>query len=214
MTVEIRPAQPADVDFLAWVMLQASRSHLERGIYEYVMAIDEPTTVRYLRAVAQTSAVHLFHWSLFTIAEVDGNPAAAMCAYDPATQGYPVFFGILAETASPLGIDVTSPAYARRSDVLNAGFPPYPSENQIVIENVATVPEHRGAGLVQALLHHHFESGAAAGHTAAQIGVFLGNDPARRAYLKAGYEVRDERRDPRWQEEIGAPGTELLWRPL
>lgn len=214
MTTTIRAARVDDVDFLAWVMLQASRSHLERGIYEYVMAIDEPTTIAYLRAISQTSAVHLFHWSLFTIAEVDGEPAAAMCAYDPATQGFPVFFSVLEATAGPLGIDVTSPEYGRRSEVLDAGFPTYPQEGQVVIENVATVPAHRGAGLVQALLRHSFERAAEAGHPAAQIGVFLGNEPARRAYLKAGFEVRDERRDPRWQEEIGAPGTELLWRPL
>ena len=36
------------------------------------------------------------------------------------------------------------------------------------------------------------------------------NERARRAYLKAGFEVVAEARSPDWERELGCPGTELL----
>ena len=83
-----------------------------------------------------------------------------------------------------------------------------------VVENVATAPGFRRRGLVDALLAELFRRGAAKGFDAAQIGVFIGNEPARRAYLKAGFEVVGEKRDPRWDAEIGCPGTEVMLRSL
>ena len=48
----------------------------------------------------------------------------------------------------------------------------------------------------------------------AQIGVFIGNEPARRAYLKAGFEVVGEKRDPDFEAAMGCPGAEVLLRDL
>ena len=74
MSIRIRRATAKDLDLVTWVMLAASRSHLERGIWEYLNATDEARTLTFLRRVATTDAVHLFHHSLFLIAELDGEP--------------------------------------------------------------------------------------------------------------------------------------------
>ena len=83
-----------------------------------------------------------------------------------------------------------------------------------MIENVATKPELRRKGLVDALLHQLLGQGRGRGFEHAQIAVFLENERARRAYVKAGFEPIAEVRSDDWAREIGCPGTELLLQPL
>ena len=47
-----------------------------------------------------------------------------------------------------------------------------------------------------------------------QIGLLIGNEPARRAYLKHGFRHADEKRDPEFEAAVGCPGLERLLRPL
>ena len=215
--MHIRNAGPDDVDFLAWVMLAASRSHLERGVWEYLNDQDEKQTLDYLSRLAVTDTVHLFHHSLFVIAEVDGEPAAAMCGYDPATQGFDKYYGELGNVASAIGLDLADPEFARRAAVMGSGFVmdyAGPDGPRLVIENVATAPGFRRQGLVDQLLRELVDRGHDNGYAAAQIGVFIGNDPARAAYIKAGFDVVAEQRSDGWAAEIGCPGTELLIQHL
>ncbi len=209
-SVELRDATTDDIEFLAWVMLAASRSHLERGIWEYLYDLDEKTALELLCRLATTTTVHLFHHSLFVIAQVDGQPTAAMCGYDPQSQGFPTFNNVFSEVAPELGIPLDDPELARRLTVLLAGFPASQVQRPWTIENVATLPQFRRQGLVDRLLAEVLERGRTRGFDAAQIGVFIGNEPARRAYLKAGFRFAAEKRDDGWEAEIGCPGTEQL----
>lgn len=214
----LRDATPADVSFLAWVMHAAARSHLERGIWEYLNDQSEDETLAFLREVAVTDVVHLCHQSLFVIAEVGGEPAAAMCAYDSATQGYPAFGQVLPAAAARAGVRMDGPDYARRSAVLMSGFQHH-VEVEVppvvwTIENVATKAAFRRRGLVDVLLRELLDRGRERGYEAASIGVFLGNEPARAAYVKAGFELISECRSEGWAAEIGCPGTELLLQRL
>src|SRR5262245_5734877 len=79
MSIRIRRATDNDLDLILWVMLAASRSHLDRGIWEYMNATDGEATTAFLRELATSETVHLFHESLFLVAELDGEPGAAMC---------------------------------------------------------------------------------------------------------------------------------------
>jgi len=217
VAIHVRQATEKDLDLLSWVMLAASRSHLERGIWEYMNDHDEAETLAFLRHLATTTTVHLFHHSLFLVADLDGEPAAAMCGYDSATQGFDVYGAELPAVAAALGLDLADPEYGRRMGVLLSGFvmeddgPPGP---RWVIENVATRPEARRQGLVDALLHELLGHGREKGYSHAQIGVFIGNERARRAYVKAGFEQVAEARSEDWERELGCAGTELLLQEL
>jgi translation initiation factor 4G len=217
MSIRIRRASERDLDLLTWVMLAASRSHLDRGIWEYVNATDEACTLAFMRRLATTDTVHLSHYSLFLIAELDGEPGAAMCAYDSSTQGFDVLLPEIAVANAAEGIDAEDPDYARRAGVLLSGFvveDPGPPGPRWVIENVATKPEMRRKGLVDALLHQLLGHGRERGFEHAQISVFIDNERARRAYVKAGFEPITEVRSEEWAHEIGCPGTEMLLQPL
>src|SRR2546421_5090340 len=213
MSIRIRSAADADLDLVTWVMLAASRSHLERGIWEYLNASGEAAALAFLRRLATTNAVHLFHRSLFLVAELDGEPGAAMCAYDSSTQGFDVALPEIGAATAADGIDAEDPDYVRRSGILLSGFvtqDPGPPGPRWVIENVATKPEMRRKGLVDALLHQLLGHGRERGFEHAQISVFIENERARRAYIKAGVEPVAEQRSDDWQREIGCPGTVRL----
>jgi ribosomal protein S18 acetylase RimI-like enzyme len=217
MSIQIRRATDKDLDLVLWVMLAASRSHLDRGIWEYLNASDEPATLSFLRRLATTDTVHVFHSSLFLIAELDGEPGAAMCAYDSSTQGFDVALPEMATATAAEGINAEDPEYMRRSDVLLSGLvmdDPGPPGPRWVIENVATRPEMRRKGLVDALLHQLLGHGRERGFEYAQISVFIENERARRAYVKAGFEPLTEQRSDDWPQELGCPGTEMLLQPL
>jgi translation initiation factor 4G len=211
-TVTVRDATVDDVDFLAWVMLAASRSHLERGVWEYLNDYSEDETLDFLKRLAVTDIVHVFHHSLFVIAEVDGEPAAGMCGYDNETQGFEQYGAVLPAVMADSVIRLDAAELGRRAGVLMSGFVAGPPGKRLVVENVATLPAFRRQGLTARLLDELAERARATGYDSAQIGVFLGNEPARAAYLKAGFDVVGEARSDGWATEIGCPGTELLIR--
>ena len=217
MSIRIRRATESDLDLLTWVMLAASRSHLDRGIWEYLNASGEAATLSFLRHLATTDTVHMFQWSLFLVAELDGEPGAAMCAYDSSTQGFDVALPELMAATAAEHIDTEDPEYVRRSDVMLSGFimdNPGPPGPRWVIENVATRPEMRRRGLVDGLLHQLLGHGRERGFEFAQISVFIENERARRAYMKAGFELLAEQRSDDWPAALGCPGTEMLLQPL
>jgi translation initiation factor 4G len=217
MGIRIRRAAESDLDLLLWVMLAASRSQLDRGIWEYLNASGEAETLSFLRRLLTSDTLHLFHWSLFLVAELDGEPGAAMCAYDSSTQGFDVALPEMMAATAAEHIDTEDPEYVRRTGVMLGGFimdDPGPSGPRWVIENVATRPEMRRRGLVDGLLHQLLGHGRERGFEYAQISVFIDNERARRAYIKAGFEPLTEQRSEDWAREIGCPGTEMLLQPL
>ena len=206
--MDIRDATTDDVDFIAWVMLAASRSHLPRGLWEYIYDWDESTTLEFLRRLAVTDDVHVFHHSLFVIASVDDIPAAAMCGYEADTQGIAVAMPSIGTIGMELGMTMDD-AFMRRATAVGAVTPEV-AEGSWVVENVATRPEFRRRGLTQALLEHVLDRGRSRDLALSQIAVFLGNSPAREAYIRAGYELKDERRDAVFEADMGCPGVERL----
>lgn len=94
-----------------------------------------------------------------------------------------------------------------------ACFPDMPPGTWIV-ENVGTREDSRRHGLVRALLERALAEGRRNGHGRAQISCLIGNDPAQRAYERAGFEVVEERRDGGFEKLIGAPGFSRMTRSL
>ena len=64
------------------------------------------------------------------------------------------------------------------------------------------------------MLLEQMDRGRAKGATIAEIGVFIGNDNAQRAYEKAGYEVVEEKTHPDFEAVYGCPGVRQLRRSL
>lgn len=82
MSVSVRQARREDADFLAWVMLTASRSHLARGIWDLIIGGDEQGCLRYLARLAVAEPRSLYHYENFIVAEIATQPAAALCGFE------------------------------------------------------------------------------------------------------------------------------------
>ena len=212
-SVKIVPATREHVPFVAWVMLAAGRSHLPLGFYDFLAGGDEANALRYLEALATTDVRHFGHYSTFLVAEVNGVPAAGMCGYFDEEHG-PQFQLGMAEADEKLG---------RTPEEIAAGFQragsivsviPEHLPNVWIVEHVATKPEFRRRGLVERLMGEILNLGRERGATTADIGVFINNDAAQRAYEKCGFRAIGEKRNAEFEAAYGTPGVRALRREI
>src|SRR5258708_38273880 len=77
----IRRALPENADFIAWTILSAQRGHLPRGWFDIALNRPEPQCLAFVRRIAVAPTRSWWHISHFLIAEVEGWPAAALCAF-------------------------------------------------------------------------------------------------------------------------------------
>jgi translation initiation factor 4G len=211
MAHTIRRAEERDLPFIAWVQQEASRSHLPFGFWDLALPGSDDYRLGIIARIASLQPQSFAHWSRFLVAEVDGEPAAALSAYDDAkVASGERFFHALVEAMTAEGwSEARLGAMQQRIAPFLTCVPEQPDDTWIV-EWVATRPGHRGKGLTKALLHAILEEGRKRGHTQFQIGVLIGNTPAQRAYEGVGFKVEDEKRDPVFEATFGTPGIRRL----
>lgn len=214
--LQIVPARPDHAPLVAWVLLAAARSHMPRGVWDFLVNDDEPAVLRYLEALASTPEPHFAHYSGFLVAEVDGTPAAALSGYFDAECGLASLNAVLPAVSRALGIDHD----AMLAQFMASGggsmllLQPVQEPGAWIVEHVATRPEFRRRGLVDALLAGIIEKGRARGATIANIGVFIGNTAAQSAYEKAGFSVIEEIRNADFEAAYGSAGMRELTRAI
>jgi ribosomal protein S18 acetylase RimI-like enzyme len=213
MNIKIRPARPKDASFLAWVIITSGRAHVQRGIWEVILGGTEEDCLAFLQKLVVTKTPHLFQYSCFLVAEVDGRPVAALGGYDPRSLGYPALRKAVIEVVQKLGMTEPDKSASARSERVLSCIPE-DVDGAWVIDSVATVPEFRRQGIVSRLLEEILAKGRKQGFHRAQINMYIGNTPAEKAYEKHGFKVVDEKRDPAFEEEIGSPGMARLLRDL
>jgi GNAT superfamily N-acetyltransferase len=213
VTISIRDARAEDAKFLAWIVQAASRSHVSKGWFDIALARPESECLEFMRRLTLTQTVTWCHWSLFLIAEVDGQPASALCRFR-AGDGYPQTGAAMSEVVAGYEWNEAEVAAMwRRGAYLFTCITPA-SDDLWTIENVATLPERRRMGLTNALLERALDDGRRVGYRRAQISFLIGNEPAERAYAKAGFEFAAEKCHPDFEAACGAPGLRRFERAL
>jgi ribosomal protein S18 acetylase RimI-like enzyme len=211
--VKIVPATREHVPFVAWVMMAAGRSHLPVGLFDFLAGGDEANVLRYCETLATTEQPHFAHYTTFLVAEVNGVPAAGMCGYFEAEHGN-VVQGILeANETLHRTPEEFAPCAAKAGTILLVSIG-HGDVRPWIVENVATKPEFRRQGLVERLMAAHLDRGRERGASTADIGVFINNDAAQRAYEKCGFAVIDEKRHPAFEAAYGTPGVRALRRSI
>lgn len=214
MNVQIRRARREDADFLAWAMLSASRAHLPRGVWDLIIGADEAGCHEYLRRLAVAEPRSLYHYASFDVLEMDGQPVATLCGFEMRPDVWTIVAEAMAGVQADLGWTERDLAASRERVALVWACFLADSGADWGIENVAVQPEFRGRGLIRSLLEKTLRDGAERGCKLAQITTYIGNDPARSAYEKAGFRFSDEKRCPDLASILGTPGFVRFLRKL
>lgn len=209
----IRPARTDDAGFIARNILASQRGPLPRGWFDIALGWDEPQCFAFIERIATARVPSWWHVSQFIIAEVDGNPAAALCALPASGTGAAAKAAIEAVAAeSRLGASDVDAIFKRGAYTRNCWV--QGGEGDWLIEHVATRPECRGRGLAQALIDHALAAGARAGFARASISFLIGNEAAERCYAKAGFAFAEQKRDPAFEALTGSPGFRRFTRTI
>jgi ribosomal protein S18 acetylase RimI-like enzyme len=209
----IRPARPEDAKFIARNILASQRGPLPRGWFDIALGWDEPQCLAFVEKLATVRAVSWWHVSQFIVAEVDGEPAASLCAL-PASGTRAAVRAALEEAAAETGLGADELMAIFRRGGYTANCWVQGGEGEWLIEHVATLPGYRGRGLVQALLARALAAGKEAGFARASISFLIGNEVAERSYAKAGFVFAEEKRDPAFEALTGSPGFRRFARAV
>jgi translation initiation factor 4G len=209
----IRSARPEDADFIAKTILSSQRGYRPRGWFDVALGWPDAQCRDFIARIAVARAVSMWHVSQFLIAEVDGKPAAALCALPAAGTGNAAWRAI-EEVAVATGLAAPELEVIRRRGSYTRACWVQGGEGDWMIEHVATDPAYGGRGLVQALIAHALDTGRAAGFARATVSFLIGNALAERAYAKAGFAFAEEKRDAAFEVLIGAPGFRMFARGI
>jgi GNAT superfamily N-acetyltransferase len=211
VTATIRPAQAADAGFIAHTILQAQRGPMRRGWFDIALAWPEPEVLGFIRTLAVARQTSWWHTANFIIAEVEGAPAAALCAMPShgtrATAGRAI-----EEVARDFGMGPSDAAAIFKRGAYSENCWIQGGDSDWLIEHVASQPAYRGRGLMQALIGRALVAGKRAGFARTSISFLIGNDAAERCYAKAGFSFAEEKRDAAFEALTGAPGFRRFQR--
>jgi len=212
MTTTFRAATPRDADFLGWAMVTAARGHMSRGWFDIVLRRDETFCTAFAAKLAVARPRSWWHYSFFTVAEVDGTVACAACAF-PDTAPYMVSNEAMAEASQKMGIGKAEQAelWPRGKFILSATSG---EDDCWTIENVATAVAFRGRGVAQALINHMLETMRRRGPSHAQISFLIGNEPAEHCYRACGFQFAEDKTATEFEAAMGVPGLRRLAREL
>jgi GNAT superfamily N-acetyltransferase len=209
----IRPARPEDAGFIARNILPSQRGPKPRGWFDIALGWPEPQCVAFVERIATAQQRSWWHVAHVLVAEVDGEPAASLCALPAAGIGVAARAAI-AEVAGQVGLSESELAAIFRRGAYSSKCWVQGGEGEWLLEHAATLSAYQGRGLMQALIEHALDQGRAAGFKQASISFLIGNDLAERSYAKAGFVFAEEKRDPDFEALIGAPGFRRFMRAI
>ena len=209
----IRPACAEDADFVAGTILLAQRGPYPRGWFDIALAWPEPRVLDFIKKLAVARQHSWWHSANFIVAEIEGAPAAALCAM-PSRGSLRMARPALEEVAHDAGMDASDLAAVFTRGAYSNSCWIQGGDDDWLIEHVAVQPAFRGRGLMQALLACALEAGKAAGYGRASITFVIGNDAAARCYAKAGFSFAEEKRDAGFEAITGSPGFRRFERMI
>ena len=213
--MQIRQATEADAAILANVILTAGRAHVKKGIWEVVLGNTKAECELFLHHISITKIPHLFHYSNYLVAEIDGiGPIGGLGGYDPRVSGYNALQQAIPEVFKKLNLTEQAFKSSQERAAKILACLPGVIDGAWVIDSVAVFQEFRRRGAAEKLIEKILEKGKEQGHLQAQVNMYIGNDPALNLYRKFGFEVIEEKRDKYFEENIGSPGMLSLIKDL
>lgn len=201
----MRQATPLDAERIAYLSYLAGRGHARTSAYDLMFPGPAGPTEARLSAMARildSRNRSWFHHTYYTVAEVGGAAVASLCSFvKKEGRNRPLFLAF--NEAGWTDDDIEAMGQRMQPFILAETAVP---DDAWVIENVACYEQYRRKGLVDALLESAIANGRKRGCKSMKLGVFIGNEPAIRAYRKVGFEITAEKRAPEFAKVFECPG--------
>lgn len=208
----IRKARPGDKKEVAGLIHVATSSHLNVGIFDYILGTSKEETIKYLESLFTTMSRSWNHWSYSHVAEINGKVAANTTAYSEDETGLVNFIIAFGEVLLNWKLsDINK--MRKRAEILNNIKPSAPPDRWI-LEYVAVFPEYRGRGLISDLFDEALQEGKDKGYKQAQISFAIGNSKAEKVYKKLGFQFDHDSKDPEFEKIFGSPGLRVFVKKL
>ena len=209
-----RGAKEADAEFLAEIILMASRSPEGLGIWNLLGFEDDADRRAFIEYLVLGSPSSVCHHGRFLISDHDSQQAAALAAYNPGQPGLVPLAPAIASALAELGTPDAD--LGRTMDRLIAfqEVNPDPRPDAWTIEWVATLPAFRGLGLVAGLVNAALHTGRELGFGWSQVSTYLENTAARRLYERAGFVEATRRESDAFLAMTGSRGLVRFERRL
>lgn len=192
-TLTVRRATQKDIPFLAWCNYEASSPAPGFCYWDPLLEGTNTETMKFIEAVFQADALAWGNVDNFFVVEEKGKSVAGASAFMMDANDYrPLRLSHFAEVARELGWpSKTEKEFLERYEAVwsNSKDETLAPHTSWIIECVAVAPDKRGQGIARVLLEALFEEGRRLGHSHAGISVTDGNQAAKRAYEKAGFQM-------------------------
>jgi ribosomal protein S18 acetylase RimI-like enzyme len=186
--IAFRTAVEADVDFIAEAITEAEKSGTD--IFSYARIFDlsnEQATALIKNAVLENIPGQELCLSGFIIAEIDGEPAGAVCSWIEAKDGIPSSLLKANVLYYFLGKEAISRA-DHKSEIIDPLFIPR-EPGTLQIESVYVRNKFRGMGVSMELILEHIKQHIINGKNFSKVQIQLAetNAAAMNAYQKPGF---------------------------
>ena len=195
MDINIRKATEADKDFLITSIIEAEKSGSDVISYSAIFNISEAELRTALGHILdEDMAGQELSISAFLIAEVDGERAAALSTWVEKVNG--MSSNMIKSNLLMYFIDREKILAAAPNLTLMNEVAIQRDEYALQIECVYTAPAYRGKGLTARLIDEHIKRRLEEGMTFNKVQVILlkNNDAAQKAYAKAGFAIKEEKK--------------------
>jgi GNAT superfamily N-acetyltransferase len=189
----IRRATAADLPFVAWCNFEASSPAPGFCYWDPLLEGLGTETMTFIKMMFQCDGLAWGRVNDFFVVQDGSELIAGASGFHMNPNDYrPLRLECLPNMAERLGwSELARSTFLQRyeavwSDPKDVTLEPHAPW---IVECFAVVPERRGQGVAQLLLDAICAEGANLGHSHAGISVTAGNDPAERAYGKAGFKM-------------------------
>ncbi len=197
MNITIRRAAESDKDFLITAIIEAEKSGSDMVSYCSIFSISQAELKELLSNILDEDIEgQEMYIRDFLIAEVDGEPAAAVSAWIENETG--LSSNMIKTNLLMYFLDrdimMNATPYLKLMNEVNI----HREANALQVECIYTSEKFRGLGLSGKLINEHIRLKLEGGATFNKVQVILlkNNQSARKAYVKAGFSVVQEKTCP------------------
>jgi len=201
-----RDAQASDATDIAKLSYLAGKSHVELSIYDLMVPGPPGMTddrIDRIAGIVVAEAPNWLSYRFYHAIEVDGKIASGLATFTPEDASNKKLGQAMMEVGWSVKDMMEMGQRLRVWSKVDPGREP----GFLIVENVATYEEFRGRGFTSELLAHAVERGKDGGFKGLQLTVLLGNDPAIRAYEKAGFKMEKTKEHKKFEKAFSCPGT-------